>query len=271
MPFEFETGFYGWDQDNAYFLVKACETAYTNPNEMAETAASVLELKEDTVKTFSVADSEDEDRIYHGFAGSTEEFSILVFRGTENMDHWLTDANIVQKAAQGGMVHKGFANTLDQIWDEVESLASEQQSEGGLWLAGHGLGGALAVLAASRLKANEVNVRAVYNFGAPRVGNLDFFYNYGVPTYRVVYNNDIYPHVPAETVTTGGFNYFRYKHVGTLRYYDRHKQPGEGTNNWTIKKNLIHARLVQMSQPPTSFFEDHHIDNYVQLFSEPEV
>jgi hypothetical protein len=137
-------------------------------------------------------------------------------------------------------------------------------------LAGHGLGGALAVLTAARLDREDVEVNAVYTFGAPRVGNLDFYYNYNVPTYRIVYNNDILTHVPPETVCVGGYNYIQYKHVGTLRYFDRFKQLGEGTSNWAVKKALVQQKLLQVGQPPAAWFEDHHISNYVELFTPPE-
>ena len=86
-----------------------------------------------------------------------------------------------------------------------------------LVICGHSLGGALASLTAyeisTRLKEFEYPTRItvqVYTFGEPRVGNLQFAteYNRRVPlTYRVVYRDDVVPHVPLES--------FGYYHEGT--------------------------------------------------------
>jgi pimeloyl-ACP methyl ester carboxylesterase len=68
-----------------------------------------------------------------------------------------------------------------------------------LIFAGHSLGGALAVIAASDAKTDAA---AVYTFGMPRAGNAGFVAGYngrlGDRTFRLVYGNDIVPMVPAE-------------------------------------------------------------------------
>jgi triacylglycerol lipase len=270
MAFEFEYNLPGFDQDNAYYLVKACEASYLTGERLTQTATEILELKADTFKPFHVVDEEEELVDYHGFIGSTDKLTALIFRGSESLDKWLADDVIAQKPGYGGQVHTGFSDAVEAIWGSVESVLEDQDSEHGLWLAGHGIGGALAVLVAARLDKEDIEVNAVYTFGSPRVGNLDFYYNYAVPTYRVVYNNDVQAHVPAETVSVRGYNYYTYKHVGTLRYFDRHKQLGEGTSNWAIKKALVQQRLMQVGQPPSAWFDDHHISNYVELFTPPE-
>jgi predicted lipase len=229
MPFEFEYTLPGFDQDNGYYLVKACETSYLSGDKLLDSAEDILELKSDTVIPIDVVDEEDERIDFHGYIGSTDKLTILVFRGEPSLDRWLTNELIMQKSGFGGQVHKGFADAVDAIWGTVERALDKQDSEHGLWLAGHGFGGALAVLTAARLDKEDIEVNAVYTYGAPRVGNVDFYYSYAVPTYRIVYNNDIIAHVPPETVCVGGYNYFTYKHVGTLRYFDRHKQLGEGS------------------------------------------
>ncbi|MDP6701383.1 MAG: hypothetical protein QGH25_17160 [Candidatus Latescibacteria bacterium] len=75
-----------------------------------------------------------------------------------------------------------------------------------VWLAAHGLGGSLAVLAAYRLAADEgIPIQGVCTFGQPRVGDSGFAAAFeealevlevlddGGPLYRVVYRNDIAP------------------------------------------------------------------------------
>jgi Lipase (class 3) len=85
-----------------------------------------------------------------------------------------------------------------------------------LYLTGHSLGGALAVLAAAEMSSNvdfESNglrrsLRGVYTYGQPMVGNATFcerFQRLFTP-FRHVYGHDIVPHLPAWTM--GEFAHF---------------------------------------------------------------
>lgn len=69
-----------------------------------------------------------------------------------------------------------------------------------IYVTGHSLGGALALLAALELKRQGFNIAQVYTFGQPRVGNAAFKRLYekslGDRTYRLVYREDIVPRVP---------------------------------------------------------------------------
>ena len=262
MALEFDTTFVGFSLDNALFLAKACELAY-EPNEEKLTKGAVeLGLEEDSVKIYELVE-EDDIADYRFFVGVTEEIAVLTFRGVDNLEPWLSDSTIVQKPGYGGMIHKGFSDALDAVWSEVEPLVEEIREGRQLWLAGHDMGGALAVLAAAKMQKEEMEVTGVYTYGCPRIGNLEFFAAYKVLTYRLVNNNDIIPHVPAELVPVKGFNYYPYMHVGTLKYFDRHKQFEEGTSNWTSKTKLIHEQLLRVGQPPTEWLWDHHMDSYI--------
>ena len=63
------------------------------------------------------------------------------------------------------MGHEGFQRALNVVWPEVEAALPPGMP---LLICGHSLGGALALLAASRLAARSPRV---CTFGAPRVGN----------------------------------------------------------------------------------------------------
>lgn len=263
MALEFEQEAHGFDLDNAYWFAKACDLAtIADTNTRLGIARDELSLNADSLSFFDVVDPEG-IADYHGYVASNDDIALLVFRDAGNLDPWLTDAATQQKPALGGMVHKGFADALEMIWDEVEPRLQEQLKGKDLWITGHGLGGALAVLAAARLHEGDKPVKAVYNFGSPRVGNVDFYASYAVPTYRIVNNNDIVAYVPAELFPVGGYHYVSYKHVGTLAYLDRHGKLGEGTSNWNRKKELVKEQLLRQGQPPTSWFQDHLLVNYV--------
>ncbi len=106
---------------------------------------------------------------------------ILCFRGTvvNNFINWSTDFN-----AQGvpmedfGNVHKGFSRALETVWQELRDKLGPLKKYR-LWLTGHSLGGALALLAAARLAVEYPEhygkaLRGIYIFGAPRVGDGGF-------------------------------------------------------------------------------------------------
>jgi hypothetical protein len=261
MPLEFDATALGFSVQNAFFLAKACEVAALKNEDRLITAAGELGLNE-AVRPFGVVVPE-EDTDLHGFVAASEEMVVLVFRGAEDLQDWLGDEASAQKPGLGGLVHKGFADALDTLWMELEPALTELRSGRDLWIAGHDLGGALAILAAARLQQQGSNVEAVYTFGAPRVGNFAFSEAYHTITYRLVNHHDIIPHVPAEVVAIRGFHYYTYKHVGTLRYFDRHGLLGEGTSDWSLKKQQMREQLLRLGQPPTQWFQDHLLSSYL--------
>ena len=63
-----------------------------------------------------------------------------------------------------------------------------------LFITGHSLGGALALLA-TKLIARDIN-GACYTFGAPRIANYEYFDGVKTPVYRIVNSADVVPRVP---------------------------------------------------------------------------
>jgi len=137
---------------------------------------------------------------------------ILAFRGSRDVRDWLTDFDALQAPASetpwGRMrVHRGFWLAIQSIKDQLLALDSRAQKEG-VFVTGHSLGGALALLAAQILFNALVPVIAVYTFGGPRVGNRAWAENYnlilGGRTFRFVNQEDVIPRVP----------FLGYHHVG---------------------------------------------------------
>ena len=74
-----------------------------------------------------------------------------------------------------------------------------------LWLSGHGIGGAFAVIAAAMLCEQGKNVAAVYTFGAPRVGDRGFVKGICCPVFRIVNDLDVMATMPTA---------WKWRHVG---------------------------------------------------------
>lgn len=146
------------------------------------------------------------------FAALGPGFAAIAFRGTQTFllgrdplivldqiaEDYLTDLCIplvpARKPARG-RVHRGFRNALDEIWEPLSDLVARLRRDDpgrAIWLTGHSLGGALALLAASRLP----DVQGVYVFGAPFVGDAGFRDALPVRPVRFVHGTDLVTRVP---------------------------------------------------------------------------
>lgn len=170
------------DPRNAEFLAVASDLAYANEEAGKPAFAEQLGLDASLV---SVGHSQ-------CWTACNDEHVVLAFRGTEGptsldgiKDWLLADAmNLLilpegdagtDFAAAGvdARFHKGFIDALASVWEPVFAYATAQRekSKRPLWVTGHSLGGAMALLAAWRLVRKYVPVHQVYTYGAPMIGN----------------------------------------------------------------------------------------------------
>jgi pimeloyl-ACP methyl ester carboxylesterase len=153
-----------------------------------------------------------------GFVGERLGAWFVVFEGTDPLvvANWVTNFTFVPD--QDG-IHRGFGSALAAAWQEIAGALSQAGPKPQLYVTGHSLGGALAVLCALRA-ARELAAaaQAVYTFGMPRVGNRAFAAAYdqvlGENTYRLVHGEDIVPTVPPSEL--------RFAHVGRILPCARH-------------------------------------------------
>jgi hypothetical protein len=225
-----------FDMVNAWWLIEASTLAYA---------------EEDFVRDKFQKASLPEVGFFSGestrcYVANNDNFLILVFRGTEvrpipgqtdlriiGLDI-ITDINIpLVDSGQGGKVHQGFKDALDQVWEEkglLDYLRSKDNGGRTLWFTGHSLGAALATLATQRYG----NVRGLYTYGSPRVGDPDFKKCFQVKTYRFVNNKDIVARVPPPPL---------YQHVGDLKCIDSQGLIHEDSDALEGEVNDIQAEI----------------------------
>lgn len=159
--------------------------------------------------------------VYQGEQGGA---TYVIFPGTSSAQDWRTDfkfKTVRWSSGPGrtfaGRVHRGFNGAILSVVDEILALLPH---EARVVVAGHSLGGALAMLCAHRLAgtlAPPGKVAAVYTFGQPRVGNWNFAGHYNAmlhdETWRIVNAGDPVTVVPPVL--------FGYKHAGTEVYLRR--------------------------------------------------
>lgn len=177
------------------------------------------------------------------------EVAFLVYRGTEPFElaTWATDADVKPVAIKvpqrkGASVHGGFYRNQRATWFDVvaslvqacegrsiltrsafgavnnprQVLGDADPSDGigsltDLYVTGHSLGGAMAVLTTFRILHDHTyeqfqrRLRGLYTFGQPMVGNPEFadmcadktrFPFFDAAYFRCVYERDVVPHLP---------------------------------------------------------------------------
>jgi lipase (class 3) len=129
--------------------------------------------------------------------------TIVAFSGTDplKIEDWITDFNAPESTQN---LHRGFQDAVETVWPDIKlAIKNRPPSEQALFFTGHSLGGALAIIAAEfAMRDPEVlaTATAVYTFGSPRTGGMQFFNDYtprlGDSTFRLVHGNDVVATVP---------------------------------------------------------------------------
>ncbi|MFI1256568.1 lipase family protein [Streptomyces netropsis] len=210
----------GYSLPHAYAMARAAELAYHGREDIERQAA---EWGFDRVRhhwtrftpPFPLEDTQ-------AYTMASDHMIVTAFRGTElkQLRDWLSDATTPPWPGPGGkgFVHYGFGEALQSVYPDVAGTLAELRDNGQtLWLTGHSLGGALAMLAGSRLHFEDPHLTAdgIYTFGQPRTcdrllaGAHDKAFTKRM--FRFVNNNDVVAQLPPEPA---------YHHVQALRYID---------------------------------------------------
>lgn len=179
---------------------------------------------------------------------------IVVFRGTEPKEKsdLVADANFVKTYHRGaGKVHRGFMIEVWKLFDDLTKHVYQTKKQ--VYVCGHSLGGAMAVLYSQACR--PCSIPKVYTYGAPRSGNREFREAYQCNHTRFVNNNDIVPSVPPATI---GF-----RHTGTLVYINHYGNIRQCTA-WQRFKDKWRGRVAAWKK--FEFFDglrDHNMEKYV--------
>jgi Lipase (class 3) len=190
-------------RENAYWSAFLAQVSYSEKDEILRTLAGVgLDTNKPGYEFhfFNVPETDTE-----AFYLATPSAAFVALRGTSTLRDISTDVNIGPELgfAPGAKVHRGFAAQVDNLWVEgklgsfLKARHSGKPSEKRLYLTGHSMGGALAVLlghaalfAGCRALPNWRNqgpnswsgacrnsyipIEGIYTFGQPFVGDAAF-------------------------------------------------------------------------------------------------
>ena len=189
------------------------------------------------------------------FVVSSNEYHLLVFRGTKLPQDWMTDLActpvrfdwVFTGGPAIGQIHAGFGHCLSDGLSSIVSALSSRDKTKPLLITGHSLGGALAALTGVYFNvfgASVPTASAIYTFGQPRIGLHDFCNTYArlLPNklVRFVNKQDLVPRVP--------FRGWDYSDEGTMIHFDSSGRPSIESSEW----QSFLARSLQSFQ---DFFE----------------
>jgi triacylglycerol lipase len=130
-------------------------------------------------------------------------------------------------AGVGARFHKGFVDAIAEIWPPLVAAieAAVKERDRPVWLTGHSLGGALALLAAWLLQRRFIVVEEVCTFGAPMIGNTvardAFNREFAGRIHRYVNGRDPVPKLPGLSLVANEF-----AHVDRERLLGPHPMTG---------------------------------------------
>jgi pimeloyl-ACP methyl ester carboxylesterase len=149
-----------------------------------------------------------------GYVVSFEDVTVVTFRGTDDKLDWFVNLDEAATPTAHGEAHQGFYSGYQSIKDQITAVLAQTRPKH-LWITGHSLGGALALVCAyDLLEVGKLELDGVITFGQPMVASkqlaayLDrlLFGRYA----HFVNEADIVPRVPPPP----------YAHCGSLVWFN---------------------------------------------------
>ena len=178
------------DLDAAVFLARASEAAYEE-DPAVDTWAKA--------NGFPQGGNSFSNSHVQGFWAATGDIAFMALRGTQTVAHWVRNFTVATSKHEWGRVHLGFHDGVYQVESAIGDFIVAASKAQYVWITGHSLGGAMAVIAAARVKMSGIRA-SVCTFGQPKMGLSDFAERFAIELpgryARFVNQNDVVPRIP---------------------------------------------------------------------------
>lgn len=237
------------DLRNAYHLARISLAAYSDDPAgdhptLARSFESVVTFQRGRVSGVAVGDG---------------EHVVLTFRGRDEAAQWAESLAYGQRPWVVGRAHSGFMELLESVWPDVlAALFDLDAQERTLWLAGHSMGGALAVLAGQRLAAEHFDTHCVMTFGAPMVLDTRAADSYNARLCRFANNEDPVPGLRWPTL------FDTYAHAGEEFFLLPSGDVGASRHSTELARKIDRAMHIGEGIFPSGPLHDHGMERYVE-------
>ena len=248
---------------NAYWMARMAGAVYTtvsNDDPSPDEQAILSDLKAEDNRFLSVL-GVNKNRAQAAVV-EHENFICMAFRGTDEIADWLDNINAFTTDALFGSFHRGFWNSVEDVWQTMDARVRELQKKlrRPVFLTGHSLGGAMATVAAARYIHEDKPFTSAYTFGQPRAVDrstaLVFNVEAAARYFRFHNNNDIVTRVPTRLMG--------YSHIGSYLYISEegviHPEPGF----WFKFVDYVDGALSAIKEDGIDAVEDHDMDCYLR-------
>lgn len=160
-----------------------------------------------------------------GYVVGGDDVVVLAFRGSDDTEDWILNINqYIHQGDDGGM-HAGFATCYSTLRQEiVAAIRAANPQPKHIWITGHSLGGAVALICAYDLERyHDMKIDGLFTFGQPMVGRQQFASylqnNLGDRYVHFVNELDGVPRLPAGFSHCGRLIWFKGGKVKTSKSY----------------------------------------------------
>jgi hypothetical protein len=221
---------------------------------------------------------------------------VIVFRGTDDIYDWLVNLDAIPRSTKHGNVHDGFYQGYHSLAGKGEQPLRAQlyarlreSRPRHLWVTGHSLGGALALVCACDLLENaNIPLNGLLTFGQPRVFQKltsDSLNHFLADRYTYFVNGqDVVPKVPPLFAHYGWGIWFTQDGIRSLPppcavfrwpfqgLYPQASLPALSEREFEQLKEEIRARRKDGKPPYEGRFrrwlEDHQMSSYLRRIRE---
>lgn len=251
------------NQANAYWMAVLAKAAYKkrSPDDHDPDETQILKDLQQKDSGFSSVKGYSKNSA-QAILVEHKEYLCMVFRGTDEIADWLDNINAFPEHVLFGKFHRGFWNSVEDIWKDIYGDYTElfSKKRRPLFLAGHSLGGAMATVAAARLIDKDLPFVSVYTFGQPRVmsRSTSRIFNMEAKSrfFRFHNNNDLVTRVPSRLMG--------YSHVGTYLYISQEQRLNNDPGFWFRFMDYVDGALDSIAEKGLDGIEDHNMNHYLE-------
>ncbi|MHB0958299.1 MAG: lipase family protein [Pirellulaceae bacterium] len=150
-----------------------------------------------------------------GYVISGGDVTVVAFRGTDfaELSDWIANFRATDADTPHGAIHSGFNDAYASMKPQIAQILAERNTTH-LWVTGHSLGGAIAVVCAyDFVKSGKHKIDGIMTFGQPRVAREElagYIDHILIGRFaRFVNGDDLVPKIPSSHAFCGSLVWFK--------------------------------------------------------------